>query len=202
MFLWTHESCDFGMFVPFLGVAFGVNILLSALNFVHAWLAEKEERIARQFDKLIAKMELPQADVRQINARREKCKAVTREVRNVGRIAGVVIAAMIALALLLIHPDQGMNGWGIFAVVLAGAAMPITVLAMVIVNRRWNRSIRDDITGRSVAAADQSAPAKPPTPDSLGLKPQSPALIRPTAAVYEAWLKTKQTRGRHDGGQD
>ena len=39
---------------------------------------------------------------------------------------------------------------------------------MVVVNRSWNRSIRNDITGRSVAAADGSA-AKPPTPDSLGL---------------------------------
>ena len=70
------------MFVPFLGVAFGVNILLSALNFVHAWLAEKEQRIARQFDKLIAKMELPQDDVRQITVRRDKCKAVDRSWRN------------------------------------------------------------------------------------------------------------------------
>ena len=166
VWLWSHEDRAFGMFVPFLGVSFGTNILLSALNVVYEWLDEKQRATASEHNRLMAKNEFPKDDTDAIEKRRSACRKWTRRLRNIGRFAGIVVAFLIACALFLIHPSQPMNGSGVATVLFAGSFLPVWVGVMVLVNRAWNSRIKRDINDRSLQLANRSGDA-PEVPAKL-----------------------------------
>ena len=130
------EGVTFGAYIPFLQIAFGVNVLLGAWDRIYDSLERSLQKLQESDDNLVSEIE-PEAGKRQeLDAKRNACTESRKIYRQLGLWFSIAISAFIALALLFVPMDASVTGWGFTGIIFGGIAMPF-LMGMMYVAGRW-----------------------------------------------------------------
>ena len=146
----------FGDYIPFLQLAFGVNILLGAWDRIYAHLETLQEESKKSDEALLTKVDAGSDEKDTLEGKRKKCEQVTNWFRLVGRRGGIFVAIIIAVAVFFIPRDQVMSGWGLTLIFASGFAIPILMWLM----NHFGKRCHDNATALANDMARNAAQAE------------------------------------------
>lgn len=162
MNFFVEGGTPFGVFIPFLQLAFGVNVLFGAWDRIYAHL-EIAHNEAQEGDKtLLAKVDSGSERRKKLDRKYETCETVRKGFRWTCQRGGIAAAIIIAIAVLAIPPDQRISGWWIAAIGVSGFIIPILMWAMY----RFGKKCHDNATSMAHELAKEAAAAS----DAVGRK--------------------------------
>ena len=120
----------FGAYIPFLQLAFGVNILVGAWDRIYAHLETLQKESKKSDEALLTKVDARSEEKEKLARNRKWCQKVTNGFRAVGRRGGVSMAIIIAMAVFFVPHDQIMSGFWVTLIFLSGFAIPSLMWGM------------------------------------------------------------------------
>lgn len=139
-----NAPCTFGAFIPFLQVAFGINMLFGAWDGIYDKLTASQNESRGSDDNLLSRVDADDTKRKALDTLRNTCQSVRNGFRLAGRTIGLSLAAMIALALLLVEKQSDIGVFGFLLIALTGATVPLLMMIMVGVDRRFQKNIREE----------------------------------------------------------
>lgn len=150
----VNAPCTFGAFIPFLQVAFGINMLFGAWDGIYDRLTKFEEKSSESDENLLSSVDAADDKKTRLYEKRKSSQATRKFFRRAGQAIGLTLASIIAITLLVIGKDTVLtSSWGI-VIALTGGTVPILMTVMVFVDRRFQRQIRDEVHKIARDAAD------------------------------------------------
>ena len=138
----------FGALIPFMQIAFGVNILFSAWDGIYVSLAKFQEKSQLSDEELLSVVDASQTEKMQLDRQRKSCEATRRRFRECGRWGGMAMAVAIGVALLLVQEEVVVgNFW--WLIMATGFTMPVLMLIMFFVGRRCEKQVSDSDPSQS-----------------------------------------------------
>ena len=133
----------FGALIPFMQIAFGVNILFSAWDGIYVSLAKFQEKSQLSDEELLSVVDASQTEKMQLDRQRKSCEATRRRFRECGRWGGMAMAVAVGVALLLVQEEVVVgNFW--WLIMATGFTMPVLMLIMFFVGRRCEKQVSDE----------------------------------------------------------
>ena len=137
--------CTFGAFIPFLQLAFGVNMLFGAWNGIYDSLTKSQEKSKDSDDNLLARVDAAIDEGQVFDELRKKSQVIREWFRRLGRTIGLLFAIMIAVALLLISEETKVCWQVLIVVALMGGMVPVLMLIMVTVDYYYRKKVQNKV---------------------------------------------------------
>lgn len=146
---WPHVvgevPCTFGTFIPFLQLAFGINMLFGAWNGIYDSLTKSQKRSKDSDDNLLARVDAARDEGQAFDKMREKSESIRKWFRRLGRTIGLFFAIVTALALLLVSEETKVCWQALIAVALMGGMVPALMVVMVTVDYCYRKKVRNGV---------------------------------------------------------
>ena len=138
-------SYNFGHYVPFLAVFFGINLLFGAWDGFYGKLysesATEAEEAEKKWGEDTATLEIPEDEREKLNRKRWWNTRIREWTRKGGRFAGRVIACSIAFAFFFVPKYPLVPGWAAGVIALSGL-LPASALFFMWRNNKGLKKIR------------------------------------------------------------
>ena len=149
--------CTFGASIPFLQVAFGINMLFGAWDGIYDKLTESQNESRDSDDNLLSRVDADGRKREALDTLRATCQSVRSRFRRAGRIIGLTLATIVAVGLLFIERQTNIGSFGLFLVAMMGATAPIMMTIMVWVDRRYQKRIHEEANKIAREVSDAAA---------------------------------------------
>ena len=152
----NFTDSTFGALIPFMQIAFGVNILFGVWDGIYGNLAKFQEKSQLSDKQLLSVVDAPQREKMQLDRQRRSCEATRRRFRECGRWGGMAMAVAIGVALLLVQEETVVGKWW-WLIMVTGFAMPVLMLIMFFAGRRCEKQVSEEANkiARKTAEAER-----------------------------------------------
>ena len=167
-------ACSFRDFVPFLQLAFGVNVLFGAWDGIYGNVSRFQQESETSDNSLLELVDAGSDLTMALDQQRKECDATMKRCHQIGRWGGLVIASLIALALLTVSHATPLGPWWLMLVAVSGFAMPVLMLFMFFAGRRCTNHISHETNRITRKLAEEAARVKDGARDlARGIQPDN-----------------------------